>query len=104
MNNLTFLAPSGPPVNFTASINDTILSLAWSLPEESDQNGVIISYNLTCSTEEKDFEIILVADIEEIDLGLYEYDTTYSCSIYASTSVGGGPPASRSTVTGSKCL
>ena len=101
---LTFLAPSGPPVNFTASINDTILSLAWNLPEESDQNGEIISYNLTCSTDEKDIEIILIADVKEIDLGVYEYGTNYSCSIYASTPVGGGPPASLSIVTGSKCL
>ena len=47
------------------------------------------------------FQLNLTA-IESIELGVYEVDSTYSCSIYASNSIGEGPPAYTTVTTGNK--
>lgn len=100
-----FTAPSGAPANFTASLNGTVLSLSWAPPSEDERNGVIISYTLTCDIDGEIAFSLNLSTIEQIDVGVYESDSTYTCEIFASTSVGGGPEATVTITTGGQyCL
>ena len=96
-------APTGAPVSFAATLNNTVLSLSWEPVDEDEQNGDILSYTLTCSIgSDVALELNLTATTEEIDLGVYEADATYSCEIYASNSAGDGPSATTTVTTGGK--
>ena len=98
------VAPTGSPVNFTATLNGNIVSLKWGSVDEVKRNGKITSYFLTCNIGENlAFELNLTA-IEEIELGVYEAESTYYCEVYASNSGGSGPTANTSfTVGGMQC-
>ena len=90
-------------MNFSAVLNNTVLSLMWEPVDEDEQNGNILSYTLTCSiSSDVVFELNLTATVEEIELGVYEADATYSCEIYASNSAGTGPSVTITVTTGSK--
>ena len=89
-------------MNFTATLIGTVLLLEWAPPEEDDRNGDIISYSLSCSINDNEIFELNLTDINEIYLGVYRHEATYSCDIYASTSAGGGPTASASVTTGGK--
>lgn len=96
-------APSGTPEDFTVTLNDTVLLLSWAPPAENRRNGVIVSYTLSCSIDDNQvFELNLNATVEEIYLGVYRHESTYSCNISASTSEGSGPNATASVTTGGK--
>ena len=96
-------APTGAPANFSAVLNNTVLSLMWEPVGEDEQNGIILLYTLTCSISSGvAFELNLTATVEEIELGVYEADATYSCEIYASTSAGSGPSATITVTTGGR--
>lgn len=74
-------------------------------PSEDERNGAIVSYGLSCTVDnEKIFEHTLKASIQEIYWGVYERESNYTCEIYASTAVGGGPAASLSFITGGTFL
>lgn len=89
-------------MNFVAILNDTVLFFTWDPPAEDERNGEIVSYTLSCDiNDDLQFELSLI-DIEEISLGVYRVDSTYTCKIYASTSGGAGPAASLTLNTGSK--
>jgi len=88
-------------VNFSASLNNTVLSLTWAPVDENHQNGEILSYTLTCSIG-SDVALNLTVTVEEIELGVYEADATYSCEIYASNSAGNGPSANITVTTGGR--
>ena len=93
--------PTGAPVNFSAVLDNTVLSLTWAPVDENDQNGEILSYTLTCGIDsDVAFELNLTVTVEEIELGVYEADATYSCDIYASNSAGNGPSATITVTTG----
>ena len=90
-------------MNFSAVLNDTVLSLMWEPVNEDEQNGQILSYTLTCNNgSDLAFELNLTATVEEIELGVYETDATYSCEIYASNSAGNGPSATITVTTGGR--
>ena len=90
-------------MNFSAVLNNTVLSLMWEPVNEDDQNGEILSYTLTCYIgSDVAFELNLTATVEEIDLGVYEADATYSCEIYASNSAGNGPSVTITIATGGR--
>ena len=94
------VAPTGSPVNFTAMLNGTIVSLKWGSVAEAEQNGIITSYFLTCNIGGNlAFELNLTT-IEEVELGVYEARYRYSCEIHASNSAGSGPAANTSFTTG----
>ena len=96
-------APTGAPVNFSAALNNTVLSLTWEPVVEEEQNGIILSYTLTCSIDsDVAFELSLTATIGEIELGVYEADVIYSCEIYASNSAGNGPSVTITIATGGR--
>ena len=83
-------APSGPPQNFTLSVENTTLIFSWQPPAPENRNGAIISYTLSCTSDgESSITLMLIAILE---ISLYASpDTTFTCQIAASTSVGIGP-------------
>lgn len=90
-------------MNFSATLEDTVLSFTWDPPAEDQHNGEIVSYFISCSIgDEVELELNLTADVEEITVGVYKADSTYTCEIYAATSAGGGPTATRTVTTGGK--
>ena len=96
------IAPSGAPVNFTASLNGTIVLLTWKPPSEDERNGAIISYFLSCDIDSNPTFDLNLTTIEQLYLGVYKHESDYSCDIYAATLIGGGPTASVSFRTGGK--
>lgn len=84
-------APSGPPQNFTLSVENTTLILSWQPPAPEDRNGVIISYTLSCTSDEGSSITLTLTAILGISLYELSPDTTFTCQIAASTSVGIGP-------------
>ena len=90
-------------MSFSAALNNTVLSLMWEAVNEDEQNGEILSYTLTCTIgSDVAFELNLIPTVEEIELGVYKVDATYSCEIYASNSAGNGPSATITVTTGGK--
>ena len=96
-------APTGAPIYFSGTLNNTVLSLMWEPVNEAEQNGEILFYTLTCNVgSDLAFELNLIATVEEIELGVYEADATYTCEIYASYSAGNGPSATITVTTGGR--
>ena len=87
------------------TLADTVLLLEWIPPSESERNGAIISYTLSCAVDDKDIFVQTVkATLREFCWGVYKREAAYTCEIYASTAVGGGPTASVTfTTEGSYC-
>ena len=97
---LNVSVPSGPPDNLNILVTARSLNLTWSPPLSSQQNGIIISYIVTCSSQQHTVNrtkldghsnFVQIADLVP--------GSNYSCSVYASTIVGSGPPAMKSAVT-----
>ena len=101
--------PTGIPLNFSASIDGPrMLTFSWRSPSEEQQNGPIVGYHLQCiSIHDHDHRI-------EIDLTSNDYiqltnnslsvsevlpNTSYNCSVSASTAAGRGPIASQTIST-----
>ena len=91
-------APSGPPQNFTTSIGSRYLTLSWSPPLPSQQNGVIINYVLNCSSGGSIINSTRTSSTSLTITGLEPF-TNYTCSVSASTIEGNGPTTVRSVVT-----
>ena len=90
--------PAGPPRQFlSVSFNSTSIIVSWSAP--ATPNGVITEYQLQCSGGGQVFSRTVMGSQTTTTLsGLLPY-TSYSCSITAHTSVGGGPAATTSVTT-----
>ena len=90
--------PSGPPRQFSGVAESSIsISVSWSAPETP--NGVITEYQLLCSGGGQVFNRTVMGSQTTTTLsGLLPY-TSYSCSITAHTSVGGGPAVTTSVIT-----
>lgn len=80
-------------------VDVTSLFCSWDLPAEDDRNGVIVSYNLVCMTDDITvIDITLNPTVFNITVNLYELSTTYLCTVAASTAVGMGPPTDAITI------
>ena len=90
--------PGTPPRNLNGLSDDPrSLSVTWEIPTEP--NGVITEYQLQCSGGGQVFSHTVMGSQTTTTLsGLLPY-TSYSCSITAHTSVGGGPAATTSVTT-----
>ena len=81
-------------------MNGTTLEVSWSPPAENKRNGNITSYTLSCLVDEETvFNETLSSAVESFAINFYAPNTTYDCSIYASTADGAGPSSSYITVT-----
>ena len=82
--------PAGPPRQaFGVAENSKTITFVWSAPEIP--NGVITEYQLQCSGGGQVSSRTVLETITTLS-GLLPY-ISYSCSITAHTSVGGGPAA-----------
>ena len=90
--------PAGPPRQFFGTAkSSTSIIVAWGAP--ATPNGVITEYQLQCSGGGEVFSFTVMGSQTTTTLsGLLPY-TSYSCSITAHTSVGGGPAATTSVTT-----
>ena len=97
---LIFTVPSGAPLDFTVSVNRTTLECSWGPLAENERNGVITSYTLTCLVDDvMVFNEELSPSVGMFSIDFYSPNTTYTCSIYASTNSGDGPSSTGVTVT-----
>ena len=83
------------------SIGSRNVTLSWTLPNEDGRNGIIVSYTAICG----DSDGVLVNTTTTVGLtttfeGLRPY-SIYSCSVFATTNTGDGPPASLNFTTAS---
>ena len=90
--------PAGPPRQvFFIAETSTSLNITWSAP--TTPNGVITEYQLQCSSDNTIFTWAVMGSQTTTTLsGLLPY-ISYSCSITAHTSAGGGPAATTSVTT-----
>lgn len=71
----------------------------WEEPEPHLQNGVILSYTITCDPSPDD-PLKSVSEAGSITVGGFSPLTTYNCSVSASNSAGSGPLAYYDVTTG----
>lgn len=83
-------APSGPPIvqTFVAGVN---VNISWEHAPVG--NGILLSYNLTCSVDGEEVLRAQLKPVQGFTLEELSPSTTYSCSMYGSTSGGDGPSA-----------
>ena len=95
---MCFTVPAGSPRQFFGiAVSSTSIVVSWSAPVAP--NGVITEYQLQCSGGGQVFSRAVMGSQTTTTLsGLLPY-TSYSCSITAHTSVGGGPAATISVTT-----
>lgn len=94
-----YIVPSGPPAYFDIHVDITSLTCAWS-PPDTLQNGVIVSYTLTCTSNgETVVDLTLNPIVFEMTIDLFTPSTTYVCSVAASTATGIGPYTTPISVT-----
>ena len=96
--NVVLTVPSGPPQEFAISVTSHSITLSWSPPLPSQQNGVITSYVLNCSSGGNNVNRTRTSSTSLTITGLKPI-TNYTCSVSASTIVGDGPAAVRSVAT-----
>ena len=92
---ISFLAPTAPPDSFSiVSINARNATLSWTLPEESERNGMITTYMVACTDGDSVMtNTLTTSNFTATIEGLSPF-SFYMCNVTASTRVGSGPAAS----------
>ena len=88
---LLFIDPSGPPQNIIFNAASHSITLFWSPPIVSQQNGVITRYFIACIS--KSGNIDRNTNNTSLNITGLEPFTNYTCFLNAATVVGGGPVA-----------
>ena len=88
-NLFCFSAPSGPPLNFAVEIDATAMAFTWAPPQPMLQNGVILSYTLSC-TASSTISVVTTQLQQTIDL--FVPGETFQCRVFATNKDGDGPP------------
>ena len=89
-------APTGPPLNVTASpLNSREMRFAWLPPVATMRNGYITNYTLNCSITATGMGQINETFSPQASYVLSEFrpGTQYTCQVVAINSAGSGPPA-----------
>ena len=87
--NFWIIGPSGPPQNITFFVSSYSITLFWSPPIVSQQNGVITRYFITCISK---FSIVnRNTSNTSLKITGLEPFTNYTCILNAATVVGDGP-------------
>ena len=76
-----------------------MVCLSWNPPSEGRQNGVIISYTITCSINSDPFSQVVKGHVRSYCIDFRRGGEQFDCSIVASTAVGDGPSTSTMSVT-----
>ena len=103
--NCSYIVPDGPPLSFNAiTKSDLSITVSWSPPNVSLQNGQIIHYKLLYTTNSSQTEtlrptVFLDASTFSYRLTNLSVNTHYYIMIAAGTSIGFGPYANTSIVT-----
>ena len=85
------LAPSSPPLDFTATpTTSRSVYLTWSPPLPEDQNGVIVGYIINVMVLETGEQFQRISDANSLTLESLRPYTTYSCVIAAVNTAGVG--------------
>ena len=88
-------APSGPPLSITVtSSQPNVLTLSWTPPDISLQNGIIISYTYYCTELGNSNEVgrrTVTSTTANITNTMIKAYTEYICFVSAAISVGSGP-------------
>ena len=96
-------APTGSPLNFVAvPAGARNITFTWEVPEPRLQNGVILSYAITCQPSPSS-PLGPVSEAGSVTLNGFAPATTYNCSVSASNSVGSGPLTYDAVTTGDDC-
>ena len=91
--------PTAPPQDFVIETEGLeTLTFHWDPPPPNATNGLVVSYSLSCSPA---YGPVLFVGAGSVNTKLegFESDTTYTCSVFASTLVGDGPPAMQTATT-----
>ena len=94
--------PTGVPEMFVAVAGQRQVNFSWSPPAVILRNGVITSYTLSCSPSPSSLPQS-PSQSGPLTVAGFSPDTSYSCSVVASNSVGSGPPANITFTTLQDC-
>ncbi len=84
--------PTSSPTDLVVIIlNSTAVQIFWNLPPISEQNGVIIKYNVSVTDVETEEMFFLISFPTDVTFGEMQPYTMYYCSVAAYTLVGSGP-------------
>ena len=93
------VAPSGPPRQFNVTIaGPQTVEISWSSPDEVNRNGIITGYTLACEPGIEGLPTEFAAPGSYV-LEDFIPAKQYTCTVYASTAPGSGPPANTTFVT-----
>lgn len=81
------------------TVDNTVVCLSWSPPLEGRQNGVIISYTISCSINSNSISQEVKGHLRGYCVDYRLGGWLFSCSIFASTSAGDGPSTNTIDVT-----
>lgn len=93
------IAPTGSPLNYKVIPIGTGLYFRWDDPEDPDDNIRILSYTITCYISDTIAINVTLNPVNSVILDEFMSSTTYSCSIYSTSSGGNGPPTPSVNVT-----
>ncbi len=93
-------APTGPPQNFTVTINDSrSLILDWTTPLPQDVNGIVTDYTVSVYSSIGNSSFQIGSNDTTYTLTSLRPYITYTCIVAAHTSIGQGPFSTNITVT-----
>lgn len=88
----TYAAPTGPPQNFTITINGSrSLILDWDTPLPQDVNGIVTDYTVTVTSSVGNSSFQIGSNVTTYTLTALRPYITYTCVVAAHTSIGQGP-------------
>ena len=94
-----FKAPSASPNNFEVTVVNTMVCSYWEPLPEDRRNGIIISYTLIYSFNANIIWHTMKGHVQSFCFDLRLENQELSCSVFASTAVGDGPPTDSITIT-----
>ena len=96
-----YTVSAAAPEMFEAEVGQREVVFSWSPPPVTQRNGVITSYNLSCSLSPS--FLPQQTPSGPLTVAGFTLDTAYSCSVVATNSQGSGPPATTSFTTQQDC-
>ena len=98
---MLYTVPAAAPEMFEAEVGQREVSFSWSPPPVTQRNGVITSYNLSCSPSPSSLPHQTPSG--PLTVAGFTPDTAYSCSLVATNSQGSGPSTTTSFTTQQDC-